>query len=62
MKIVRNKKIEKEKMEEMRIKGGWREIMRNIIEEEKKIYKWWRYREKDWDEEDRGRRMENVWG
>jgi exodeoxyribonuclease-3 len=36
--------------------------MRQIIPSYQNIYTWWSYRAKDWDESDRGRRLDHVWG
>ncbi len=62
LKIVSHTPIETETLEDLRIKGGWSDLMRHLIAADQKIYTWWSYRAKDWDAADRGRRLDHVWG
>lgn len=62
LKIVSHTPTETETLEDLRVKGGWSDLMRQIIPSDQKIYTWWSYRAKDWDESDRGRRLDHVWG
>ncbi len=62
LKIVSHTPIETETLEDLRVKGGWSDLMRLVVPAEQKIYTWWSYRAKDWDESDRGRRLDHVWG
>jgi len=40
--------------------GGWRDITRQDIPEGQ-LYSWWSYRARDWDEADKGRRLDHIW-
>lgn len=62
LKIVSHTPIETETLEDLRVKGGWSDLMRHLIPADQKIYTWWSYRAKDWDASDRGRRLDHVWG
>jgi exodeoxyribonuclease III len=39
----------------------WRDVTRAFVPPEKKIYSWWSYRARDWEESDRGRRLDHIW-
>jgi len=62
LKVVSHTPIETETLEDLRRAGGWSDLMRVFIPPEEKIFTWWSYRAKDWDESDRGRRLDHVWG
>ncbi|MFZ2101854.1 MAG: exodeoxyribonuclease III [Oricola sp.] len=62
LKVVSHTPIETETLEDLRKAGGWSDLMRVFIPPEEKIFTWWSYRAKDWDEADRGRRLDHVWG
>jgi exodeoxyribonuclease-3 len=40
--------------------GGWRDITRQDIPEGQ-LYSWWSYRARDWDQADKGRRLDHIW-
>ncbi|WP_421856005.1 exodeoxyribonuclease III [Oricola sp.] len=62
LKVVSHTPIETETLEDLRLAGGWADLMRNHIPPEEKIFTWWSYRARDWDVSDRGRRLDHVWG
>lgn len=62
LKIVSHTPIETKTLEDLRVKGGWADLMRHYIPADQKIYTWWSYRAKDWDASDRGRRLDHIWG
>jgi exodeoxyribonuclease III len=41
--------------------GGWRDLVRQFIPPERKLYTWWSYRARDWQTSDRGRRLDHIW-
>ena len=47
-------------MAEVQDSGKWVDVTRADIPEGK-LYSWWSYRAKDWDEADKGRRLDHVW-
>ncbi|PHP68507.1 exodeoxyribonuclease III [Zhengella mangrovi] len=61
LKIVSHTPLETETLEDLRLKGGWSDLMRQRIPPEDKLYTWWSYRAKDWDGADKGRRLDHVW-
>lgn len=62
LKIVSHTPIETTTLEDLRVKGGWSDLMRHVIGPDEKIFTWWSYRAKNWDTSDRGRRLDHVWG
>lgn len=62
LKIVSHTPVETETLEDLRVKGGWSDLMRQMIPADQKIYTWWSYRAKDWNAADRGRRLDHIWG
>jgi len=47
LKIVSHTPIETETLEDLRVKGGWSDLMRQLIPADQKIFTWWSYRAKD---------------
>ncbi len=45
------------------LKGGldWIDVGRHFVPEDKKLYSWWSYRNKDWRKSNRGRRLDHIW-
>ena len=39
----------------------WHDVTRSFVPADKKIYSWWSYRAADWEESDRGRRLDHIW-
>lgn len=62
LKVVSHTPIETETLEDLRIKGGWSDLMRLKIPADEKLYTWWSYRAKDWAASNRGRRLDHIWG
>ena len=61
LKIVSHTPVETETLEDLRVKGGWSDLMRQVIPADQKIYTWWSYRAKDWRAADKGRRLDHIW-
>ena len=60
LKVVSHTPIEVEHFNEVMDAGGWADVTRNDIPEGL-LYSWWSYRARDWDEADKGRRLDHVW-
>jgi exodeoxyribonuclease-3 len=61
LKVVSHTPVETESFEAMRKAGGWVDLMRHGVPDDRKIYTWWSYRAQDWAASDRGRRLDHVW-
>ena len=61
LKIVSHTPVETEGLTRAFEKGGWSDLVRNTIPPEEKLFTWWSYRARDWDESDRGRRLDHIW-
>lgn len=61
LKVVSHTPVETTSFEAMRKAGGWVDLLRLNVAPETKIYTWWSYRAADWDQADRGRRLDHIW-
>lgn len=61
LRIVSHTPIETDKLEQLRLGGGWIDTARHFVPLDRKLYTWWSYRAADWAASDRGRRLDHVW-
>jgi exodeoxyribonuclease-3 len=59
--VVSHTPLEVKKFELFQKAGDWVDVMRNFVPPSKKLYTWWSYRAADWEESDRGRRLDHIW-
>ncbi len=59
--VVSHTPVETETLEDLRVSGGWADLMRLHTPPPERIFTWWSYRARDWEESDRGRRLDHVW-
>ncbi len=62
LKIVSHTPVETEALGQVFSEGGWVDLIRNKISHEEKLFTWWSYRSPDWQKNDRGRRLDHIWG
>jgi exodeoxyribonuclease-3 len=43
------------------LRQGFHDAVRHFVPEDRKLYTWWSYRNRDWRASDRGRRLDHVW-
>ncbi|WGW03998.1 exodeoxyribonuclease III [Tropicibacter oceani] len=60
LKVVSHTPIEVEALGAAQDAGGFVDVTRRDVPEGK-LYSWWSYRARDWDEADKGRRLDHVW-
>ncbi|MDF1717036.1 MAG: exodeoxyribonuclease III [Antarcticimicrobium sp.] len=60
LKVVSHTPVEVEQLAETQAAGRWVDVTRTDIPEGK-LYSWWSYRARDWDEADKGRRLDHIW-
>jgi len=60
LKIVSHTPIEIEHLAETQDAGNWVDVTRKDIPEGQ-LYSWWSYRAREWDEADKGRRLDHIW-
>ena len=60
LKVVSHTPVEVAALAEVQAAGDWIDVTRADIPEGK-LYSWWSYRAKDWDEADKGRRLDHIW-
>ena len=61
LKVVSHTPVETESLEAMRTGGGWSDLLRHNVPDERKVYTWWSYRSPDWNAADKGRRLDHIW-
>jgi exodeoxyribonuclease III len=61
LKIVSHTPIETEGLTKVYKHGDWVDVMRKHVPADQKLYTWWSYRARDWEESDRGRRLDHIW-
>lgn len=59
--VVSHTDIERQKLMRNITEFGFVDIARSLVPEEQKLYSWWSYRSPNWDESDRGRRLDHIW-
>ncbi len=60
LKVVSHTPIEVEHFSAVQDAGKWVDVTRQDIPEGK-LYSWWSYRARDWNEADKGRRLDHIW-
>lgn len=60
-KVVSHTPVEREAFARLYESVGWHDAVRHFVPENKKLFTWWSYRAPDWQETDRGRRLDHVW-
>ncbi|MFL5283849.1 MAG: exodeoxyribonuclease III [Rhodopila sp.] len=43
------------------MKAGFIDAVRHFVPADQKLYSWWSYRNRDWRQSDRGRRLDHIW-
>lgn len=59
--VVSHTPVEVEKLLAMQSSIGWVDAVRTFVPEDRKLYSWWSYRNRDWKQSNRGRRLDHVW-
>ncbi|MEM8813887.1 MAG: exodeoxyribonuclease III, partial [Pseudomonadota bacterium] len=61
LKVVSHTPVETEGLNRVLNEGGWIDAVRTHIPPEERLYTWWSYRSPNWQESDKGRRLDHVW-
>lgn len=59
--VVSHTPIEVEKLIALQKAHHWIDAARYFVPADQKLYSWWSYRASDWDQSDRGRRLDHIW-
>ena len=43
------------------LRQGFHDAVRHFVPQDRKLYTWWSYRNRDWRASDRGRRLDHIW-
>ncbi len=61
LKVVSHTPLEVETLQRFMDAHGWADIGRQHIPDPERYFSWWSYRAKDWQANDRGRRLDHMW-
>jgi len=59
--VVSHTPIEVEALEGLSSSHNWVDAVRYFVPPENKLFTWWSYRAKDWEQSNRGRRLDHIW-
>ena len=59
--VVSHTPVETNLLGEVKSAFDWTDVTREFIPHDQKIYSWWSYRAQDWEESNRGRRLDHIW-
>lgn len=62
LKVVSHTPIEVDGLNAIMEAGDWKDMIRQHIPAPEKVFTWWSYRSKDWKVNNRGRRLDHIWG
>ena len=60
LKVVCHTPIETDLFAKVMKAGSWVDIMRNHVPPSEKLYTWWSYRNADWENSNKGRRLDHI--
>ena len=58
--VVSHTPLETSSLLEMINSGEWVDVMRELVPQDKKLYSWWSYRNRNWEISNRGRRLDHF--
>lgn len=61
LKIVSHTPIETDGLNAARDAFGWVDAVRHLNPDPETIYSWWSYRSRNWEESNKGRRLDHIW-
>lgn len=61
LKIVSHTPVEVDALTRVYQSHDWVDAVRHFVPAEEKLYSWWSYRARDWEQSDRGRRLDHIW-
>ena len=59
--VITHTPIERDRLTGVLKAGHWIDAQRRIVPPEEKLFTWWSYRNRNWPEEDKGRRLDHLW-
>ena len=61
LKVVSHTPVEVQHLLALQASGAWIDAVRHFVPADESLYSWWSYRSRDWQQSDRGRRLDHVW-
>ncbi|MEM9838638.1 MAG: exodeoxyribonuclease III [Pseudomonadota bacterium] len=61
LKVVSHTPVETDAMKALIKRGGFTDVARAVLPDDEKLYSWWSYRSPNWDQSDKGRRLDHIW-
>jgi len=59
--VITHTPIERDRLTGIFEAGSWIDAQRHFVPPEEKLFTWWSYRNQNWPEEDKGRRLDHIW-
>ncbi len=59
--VVSHTQVEVDALNKVYESHDWVDAVRHFVPEDEKLYSWWSYRARDWQESNRGRRLDHFW-
>ena len=59
--VVSHTPVERDGLLRLIDQGGWQDAVRHHFGDDEVLYSWWSYRSRDWQVNNRGRRLDHVW-
>ena len=59
--VVSHTPVETNLLGEAKAAFDWTDVTREFVPHDEKSYSWWSYRAQDWEESNRGRRLDHIW-
>ncbi|MES2728662.1 MAG: exodeoxyribonuclease III [Pseudomonadota bacterium] len=59
--VVSHTPIEVQHLNDFQTGMGWVDAIRHFVPPQQKCYTWWSYRNRDWRQSNRGRRLDHIW-
>lgn len=59
--VVTHTPIERERLIAMQASGNWVDALRRFVPDHEKAFTWWSYRAADWQDANKGRRLDHIW-
>ncbi|MEJ1967986.1 MAG: exodeoxyribonuclease III [Rhizomicrobium sp.] len=59
--VVSHTPVETNLLGEAKVAFDWTDVTRQFVPHDQKSYSWWSYRAADWEQSNRGRRLDHIW-
>jgi exodeoxyribonuclease-3 len=61
VKVITHTPVEVDALARLQRSQDWTDAVRHFVPASKKLFSWWSYRNPDWKQADKGRRLDHIW-